>query len=172
MKREGTIPKEQAWFRNDELRTVEKAIRRIVRANDLQSKALSKQIGLTAPQLVILNAIAALGEVTTTALSVHVDLSAATVVTILDNLEARGLVERYRSRHDRRVVHTRLTEPGEELARKAPEPLGAGFAGRIAGLEASRRRELIAALVSVADMMAPVHDHPLPPASHPAPATR
>ncbi|WP_048648230.1 MarR family winged helix-turn-helix transcriptional regulator [Nitratireductor soli] len=154
MTRESTTKKGQAWFRNDDLRAVEKAIRRIVRANDLQSKALGKQIGLTAPQLVVLNGIAALGEVTTTVLSAHVDLSAATVITILDNLEARGLVERYRSLHDRRVVHTRLTPAGEELARRAPEPLGTGFAARLAQLAPERRGELIAALTAVADMMA------------------
>lgn len=150
----------RAWFRNDELRAVEKAIRRIVRANDLQSKALARTIGLTAPQLVVLNAVAALGEVTTTVLSAHVDLSTATVVTILDNLEGRGMVERYRSRADRRVVHTRLTASGEDLVAHAPEPLGETFAGRLAGLEAGRRRQLIEALVAVADIMAPAPARP------------
>src|SRR5690606_15623784 len=126
-------------FRPEELRTVEKAIRRIVRANDLQSKALVKAVGLTSAQLVILKAIANLGELSTTALSAHADLSAATVITILDNLEERGLIERYRSMSDRRIVHTRLTGSGKALVAKAPEPLGATFVERFAALPDGRR---------------------------------
>lgn len=155
MSSDKTTDKAADWFRNEELRAVEKSIRRIVRANDVQSKALSKQIGLTAAQLVILKATAALGEVTTTVLSAHVDLSPATVITILDNLESRHLVERYRSRNDRRVVHTRLTPEGEALVRRAPEPMGDAFAHRLAALDEERRSQLIAALTTIADMMAP-----------------
>ena len=65
-------------------RNLLKSIRRIVRANDLQSRALARLTGLTGPQLIVLMAVAELGEVTTRALADHVDLSAPTVVTILD----------------------------------------------------------------------------------------
>ncbi|WP_163270569.1 MarR family winged helix-turn-helix transcriptional regulator [Chelativorans alearense] len=140
-------------FPSEELRVVEKSIRRILRASDLQSRALIKAIGLTAPQLVILKAIAALGEVTTTVLSAHADLSPATVITILDKLEERAIIERYRSSLDRRIVHTRLTEKGMALVANAPEPLGGTFATRFAVLEAERRREIVDALQAVADMM-------------------
>ncbi|WP_295808830.1 MarR family transcriptional regulator [uncultured Nitratireductor sp.] len=155
---DNTTDKTVDWFRSEELRGVEKSIRRIVRANDVQSKALAKKIGLTAPQLVILKAIAGLGEVTTTVLSAHVDLSAATVTTILDNLESRRVVERYRSRHDRRVVHTRLTPEGAALVTHAPEPMGDAFARRFAGLSPERRNQLTSALNDIADMMAPPGD--------------
>lgn len=138
----------------------EKAIRRILRASDLQSKALIKEIGLTAPQLAILRAIAALGEVTTTALSAHADLSPATVITILDKLEERAIIERYRSPHDRRVVHTRLTEKGMALVAGAPQPLGDAFATRFARLDAHTRRSIVEALVTVADLMTPVRPGP------------
>jgi len=141
-------------FRQEQLRAVEKAIRRIVRANDLQSKALVKAVGLTSAQLVILKAVAALGEVTVTALSAHADLSAATVITILDNLEERGMIERYRSMSDRRIVHTRLTDIGKALIAQAPEPLGAIFTQRFFGLPEERRREIVAAVMELGDMLA------------------
>ncbi|MDN2565868.1 MarR family transcriptional regulator [Aquibium sp. A9E412] len=141
-------------FPQDELRAVEKAIRRIVRASDLQSRTLVKTVGLTAPQLFILRAIAALGEVTTTALSAHADLSPATVVTVLDNLEERGLIDRYRSLSDRRVVHTRLTARGRAVVARAPEALGDPFAGRFFLLPAARRRQIVEAARQLADMMA------------------
>ncbi|MDN3719711.1 MarR family transcriptional regulator [Roseibium salinum] len=91
---------------------VVKAIRKIVRAIDLRSREVSRLTGLTIPQIVVLQGIRDLGQVTTKALSDNADLSSATVVTILDKLEEKGLIERYRSVSDRRIVHARLTEKG------------------------------------------------------------
>lgn len=142
-------------FLGAELKAVEKVIRRIVRAHDLQSKALTKAAGLTAAQLVLLKGIAELGEVTTTALSAHADISPATVVTILDNLEERGLIERYRSAHDRRIVHTRLTPEGLAKTNAAPEPLGAAFVARFAALPMQERKALVAMFTKAADLLLP-----------------
>jgi len=139
----------------EETRTLLKSIRRIVRANDLQSRALAKSIGLTGPQLVILMAVGELGEVTTKALADHADLSPATVVMVLENLEQRAIVQRYRSDMDRRIVFTRLTPKGQQLISHAPRVFGDGFARRFAMLPSSRRRELIASLTSLAELMSP-----------------
>lgn len=136
-----------------QLRHLEKAIRRIVRSHDLLSKALVKATGVTAAQLVVLKGVDALGEVTTTALSAFADLSAATVVTILDNLEERALIERYRSTSDRRIVHTRLTASGKALLVRAPEPLGEVLAARFAGLGEEKRAEMVRAAAAIADLM-------------------
>ncbi len=142
-------------FPADDLHLVEKAIRRIVRAHDLQSKALTKACGLTSAQLVLMRGIAELGEVTSAALSAYADISAATVVTVLDNLEERGLIQRYRSGADRRVVHTRLTEAGRSTVAAAPPPLGRLFAERLATLDNAARRDVVAGIARFADMLAP-----------------
>ena len=126
-----------------ETRNLLKSIRRIVRANDLQSRALARSIGLTAPQLVIMMGVAELGEVTTRPLSEHADLSAATGVTVLDNREQRGIVQRYRSNVDRRIVYTRLTPKGQTLISHAPGVFGSEFARRFAALPAERRQEML-----------------------------
>jgi DNA-binding MarR family transcriptional regulator len=137
----------------EETRRLLKSIRRIVRANDLQSRALAKSIGLTGPQLVILMAVAELGEVTTRALAESADLSPATVVTVLDNLEHREIVERYRSEIDRRVVYTRLTARGVALVSHAPRVFGGDFARRFASLSERRRRELVESVDVLARLM-------------------
>ena len=137
----------------DETRMLLKSIRRIVRANDLQSRALAKATGLTGPQLVILTGVAELGEVTTQALADHADLSAATVVLVLENLEQRAIVERYRSTSDRRIVYTRLTQKGAALVNSTRGLFGAGLAQRFAALPAAKRRQLIASLASIADLV-------------------
>jgi DNA-binding MarR family transcriptional regulator len=151
---ESISPRTQA----DEISAVEtrallKSIRRIVRANDLQSRALAKSTGLTGPQLVILMAVAELGEVTTKALADHADLSPATVVTVLDNLEQRAIVERYRSGIDRRIVYTRLTPRGQELISHAPRVFGGGFVRRFAALSPDRRRRLVSSVAELAELM-------------------
>src|SRR3546814_13458569 len=100
-------------------------------SSDLHSKQLSREVGLTTPQVVVLQAVRDLGEVTTGQLSRLVSLRQGTVTTILDGLESRGLVERYRSAPDRRIVHSRLTRDpktvvqGKRLSRSV-EPDGSG----------------------------------------------
>src|SRR3546814_1832290 len=105
---------------HDASRDVLTALRRIIRATDLHSKQLAREVGLTTPQVVLLQAVRDLGEVTTGQLSRRVSLSQGTVTTILDRLASRGLVVRYRSAADRRVVHSRLTRRG--LARSEEQP--------------------------------------------------
>jgi DNA-binding MarR family transcriptional regulator len=128
-------------------------MRRIVRAHDLQSKALTKSAGLTAAQLVLMKGMAELGEVTSAALSAYADISPATVVTVLDNLEERGLIERYRSGSDRRIVHARLTSKGASRVSEAPAPLGETFMQRYLALSEGQRGQLAEAASWLADVM-------------------
>lgn len=128
-------------------------LRRIIRSVDLQSRHVARTVGLTIPQLIVLQAVRDLGEVTSTTLSAHASLSPATVTTILDKLELRKLVERYRSASDRRVVHTRLTEEGAAALGKAPPLLQESFVRQFDGLDAARQDALLAALGEIATMM-------------------
>jgi DNA-binding MarR family transcriptional regulator len=130
-----------------------KSIRRIVRANDLGSRALQKSSGLTAPQLAVLTAVGSLGEISTTKIAEHVDLSAATVVTILDNLERHQLVTRHRSSEDRRIVFTRPTKAGVAELAKVQGPFNAAFARRFTMLPPERRRQMTENLAALADLM-------------------
>lgn len=129
------------------------ALRRIIRATDLHSKRLAREVGLTTPQIVMLQAARDLGEVTSGELAHHVSLSQGTVTTILDRLESRGLIERYRSASDRRVVHSRLTRQGRALLRKAPPLLHERFIEAFGDLPAGRQRRIIETLGEVAAMM-------------------
>ena len=129
------------------------SLRRIIRATDLQSKRLVKECGLTLPQVMVLRAIDALGDVTVRCISEHVSLSQATVTTILDRLESRGLVERVRSRIDKRVVNARLTERGQETLRGAPTLLHEQFVERFEALAPGEKTQVLSALQRVARMM-------------------
>ena len=115
-------------------------------AADLRSRRLARQTGLTAPQLAVLQAIAELGEVTTGRISANASLSQATVTLILDRLVERGLVERYRSQADRRVVHSRLTDAGKAALIAAGPAVGARLLREFEALPPERRAALAEAL--------------------------
>lgn len=142
---------------------VMKSIRRIVRAMDMRSKKVARDTGLTIPQIVVLQAVRELGEVTTAALSRHADLSPATVVTILDNLQNRDLVERRRSDVDRRIVHTALTETGARILAEAPSLFDEAFGARFGELSPAQQRRIAGAFATVADLLEPVPSKPIVP---------
>ncbi|MCB1354781.1 MAG: MarR family transcriptional regulator [Rhodobacteraceae bacterium] len=129
-----------------------KSIRRLARALDMHSRHINRESGLTLPQLIVLRCVRELGEVTGRAISEAADLSPPTVVGILDKLETKGLIERYRSTRDRRIVHTRLSGTGRALLDRSPSPLGARFETRFMALEARERAEILEAFRKAADL--------------------
>lgn len=138
---------------DDAARLILVAIRRIIRATDLHSKRLMRETGLTTPQLLVLTAVATLGEVTVGRISDHVQLSQATVTSIVDRLVRAELMIRERSTRDRRVIHLRLTPTGRRTLAKAPQPLQREFLERLGALSEDEQMRLLTALQQVADMM-------------------
>ena len=129
------------------------ALRKIKRAMDLYSRKLRKTVGLTAPQLLLLQAIKNKADVSISTLSDEVSLSQATVTSIIDRLESRGLVQRKRSDVDKRVVHAMLTPDGERVLESAPTPLQEQFSTQFADLEDWEQTLIITALQRVASLM-------------------
>ncbi len=141
-----------------------RSVRRIAQAIDVRSREIARLTGLTLPQLLVLQSIRALGEVSTHAVSRDVAMSAPTVVAVLDRLEARGLIVRYRSTSDRRIVHARLTEAGDAALRDAPGLLRPGAMRALADLPPERREALAAAIRAVTDLIAAAEPAREPPA--------
>jgi DNA-binding MarR family transcriptional regulator len=133
------------------------ALRRVIRATDLHSKHLAKTTGLTAPQILLLQTIRDLGQVTIGELANKVSLSQATVTTILDRLEKRSLIYRARSQQDKRKVHAYLTEQAEEILKEAPIPLQDHFAQQFGNLQEWEQSMIISSLQRVAQMMDAEH---------------
>lgn len=129
------------------------ALRRVIRATDLHSKHLAKTTGLTAPQILVLQSIRNMGQVTIGEIATEVSLSQATVTTILDRLEKRKLVFRERSLTDKRKVHAYLTEDAEDILKEAPIPLQDQLARQFGHLKEWEQTLLISSLQRVAQMM-------------------
>lgn len=96
-------------------------LRRIYQAINEYSRSAEKTTGLTGPQLWALKILANRAPMRLSELASEMYLRPATVVGIIDRLEAKGLVTRTRSKKDRRAVDLELTEAGGKIVAKAPE---------------------------------------------------
>ena len=140
-------------MRDQQIESVLVALRRVMRATDLHSRELVRTTGLTAPQLLLLQTIEALGRVGVGELALDMSLSQATVTSILDRLEDRGYLVREKSGPDKRKVFTVLTDKGLAAIKDAPVPLQDSFVAQFRNLASWEQHQIIAALERVATMM-------------------
>lgn len=129
------------------------SLRRILRATSMHSRKLGRSVGLSAPQLLVLRICDEKERPTATEIARAVSLSQATITTILNRLEQRGLLQRERGTSDRRRVHVALTDAGREVLKAAPKPLQESFAARFEALPRWEQYQLVAVLEHVAMMM-------------------
>lgn len=129
------------------------ALRRVIRAIDLRSKQLSKDVGLTGPQLLVLQNIGKMPGIMVRQIAENINLSPATVTSILDRLEARELVQRVRSTEDKRRVGVFLTPTGETALNSAPLPLQEHFINRFSKLQDWEQSQMVATMQRIASMM-------------------
>ena len=129
------------------------AIRRVIRAIDLRSKKLSKDVGITGPQLLVLQELGADPGITAKQVSDIVNLSQATVTSILDRLETKSMVERVRSESDRRRIALYLTAQGKETLKNAPRSMEDSFIEKFNTLEDWEQSLLLSSVQRVANMM-------------------
>lgn len=129
------------------------ALRRVIRAIDMRSKKLNKEAGLTGPQLLVMQNIAKTPGIMVRQIAQNINLSPATVTSILDRLELKVLVERVRSTEDKRRVGVFLTEQGESMLIKAPLPLQEHFVNRFGQLQEWEQSQMVATMQRIASMM-------------------
>jgi len=96
-------------------------IRRVFQVLVDQSRSVEIETGLTGPQLWVVKLLEETSPMKVSDLARRTYLHPATMVGLLDRLEAKNLVKRTRSEKDRRVVHIDLTEQGQELVKNSPE---------------------------------------------------
>lgn len=103
-------------------------------------------LGLTHAQWSPLLRLRLTGECSAATLVSELGLDAGAMSRLLDRLEAKGLVERSRCNHDRRVVMVSLTEAGREATAGVPEVLAEVFNAHLAGFSHTEWQSLISML--------------------------
>lgn len=129
------------------------SIRKIIRAIDIRSRKLSKEAGVTGPQLIVLQELARVKGITSKEVSTNVNLSQATVTSILDRLEAKRFIKRIRSESDRRRIALFLTDEGKEALINAPQPIEDSFIEKFSALKEWEQFQLMSSVERIAEMM-------------------
>lgn len=129
------------------------ALRRILRATELNARMLARETGLTTPQLIVLEIVVAAGRVTPKEISGKAGVGQATASALIDRLETRKLVTRTRDERDRRVVWVAPTEAGRTLLEAAPDPLQRTFSQQFEALPDWEQAMIVAALERIGAML-------------------
>ena len=129
------------------------ALRKIIQSIELNSKSLVKRVGLTGPQLMILQEVSKTGDVSVGEIAKAISLSQGTVTGIVERMEKRGLLERYRSTIDRRRVIVHVTETGEALLLNAPPLMQESFVDQFNRLHKWEQYMILSALQLLVSIM-------------------
>jgi MarR family transcriptional regulator, organic hydroperoxide resistance regulator len=107
------------------------------------TKGMAREVGLTGPQLTVIKLLETFSDLSLSSLSERIRAQNSTVTGIIDRMEREGLVRRERSTTDRRVVHIRLSDKGQRLARQIQvEPMEI-FRGALLGLSSQDLKDLL-----------------------------
>ena len=117
------------------IRDIVQSIRRLVRAEYLDSQKMSKQYGLTGPQSLVMRLLINNGPLSSAELSRRMYVTPSNLTGIIDRLQKKELVERIRKEGDRRVALITLTESGEKLGQSIPDPIEKKFVNQLADLD-------------------------------------
>lgn len=132
-------------------------LRQIIRATDLHDKHLSRLTGLTMPQLMTMQTLRISGPLTIGMLAREMNLAQATVTSIIDRLERKGLVRRERSHTDKRKVLACPTEAGLELLKSAPATLQDTFIREFEDMHDWEQSMIVASLERVSHILGAHH---------------
>jgi MarR family transcriptional regulator, organic hydroperoxide resistance regulator len=115
------------------------SLRRITKAIQNYSHEVSDKFGITAPQLWAVKTISQHEGLSPGELSQRMYLHPSSITGLIDRLEKKDFVERYRDKEDRRVIKLQLTPRGTVLMRMTPDPIQGKM---IHGLSKLKRTEL------------------------------
>ncbi len=132
-------------------------IRRLMQTNELYTKELNKKYQVSAPQLSCLLALYENGPLPPSQIAKHIMVNSSTVTGIIDRLEQKNLVERWRISPDRRVITIQLTENGKKLAENAPAPIQQKIVDGLKKLSPHETGQIVHSLTKLTFML-DIHD--------------
>lgn len=138
------------------------ALRRVLRALDTNARAIARASGLTHAQMLVLHALSEAGQEMPRDIARRLGVSQATVSTLIDRMEARGLVRRARRAADRRMVWVILTDEGRRVLDAAPDPLHDMFIRRFEALPDWEQAMLMATTERLGHLFDAATMEPLP----------
>lgn len=129
------------------------ALRRILRATELNARQLASASGLTPSQLIVLQLVAREGKALPSAVARDAHLTQATVTSLVDKLTQAGLTSRRRDTEDRRRIWIEATDAGKSRLAESPDLLQDRFAASFDQLENWQQLMVVSVLEQVASML-------------------
>ena len=129
------------------------ALRRILRRTEFHRREVAQSVGLTSVQLRLLKLTTEGQCATAKSLAIQMHVSQATVTTLLDKLETRGLITRKISASDRRQKMILLTEKGQHALDNVHDPMQRNFAARFEQLEEWEQSMMLASVERIAALL-------------------
>lgn len=129
------------------------ALRQILRATELNSRALAKHSGLNPSQLILMNLVDRVGQISPGEAARSMSISQGTVTVLVEKLAEKGYLSRQKSQQDKRKFILSLTASGLEAIQTAPDMLQERFLKAFGHLESWEQSYLVGALERVAGML-------------------
>jgi DNA-binding MarR family transcriptional regulator len=129
------------------------SIRKLMQAGEFYTKELTKKYQVSAPQLNCLISLYENGPLPPSQIAKYIMVKSSTVTGIVDRLEQKGLVQRFRNSPDRRVITIELTDSGKNLAKNAPPPIQQKIIDGLKKLSKDELDQIILSLTKLTDML-------------------
>ena len=119
-------------------------LRKIIRSINLESKKIEKELGISIPQLLVLQYLSDQNNYRAFAKDIkeYINLNASTISGIISRLETKALVAKSPKPDDKRAVYVVLTAKGADLLYKYPPTLQEKLSQRLEKLTAEQIEEL------------------------------
>lgn len=137
--------------RKDSQRDILEAIRRILRALRISSRAAESDLGLSGAQLLVLQILASAESLSINELAERTRTHQSSVSTVVSRLADRGFVKRSPSPEDARRVEVSIKPAGLRLVEKAPVLAQEKLFEAIAGLSPAKQKSLAVLLNEVVE---------------------
>lgn len=129
------------------------SIRKLMQAGEFYTKELNKKYQVSSPQLNCLLSLYENGPLPPSQIAKHIMVKSSTVTGIVDRLEQKGLVKRFRNSPDRRIITIELTDSGKNLAKHAPPPIQQKIIDGLKKLSKDELDQIIFSLTKLTDML-------------------
>ncbi len=129
------------------------SIRKLMQAGEFYTKELNKKYQVSAPQLNCLLSLYENGPLPPSQIAKHIMVKSSTVTGIVDRLEQKDLVKRFRNSPDRRIITIELTDSGKNLAKNAPPPIQQKIIDGLKKLSEDELDQIIFSLTQLTDML-------------------
>jgi DNA-binding MarR family transcriptional regulator len=128
-------------------------IRRLIQAEKVYSKQLNRSYRVSRAQMNCLRTLYENGPLPPSTIAKNITVKASTVTGVVDRLERKGMVARFRNIQDRRGIGIQLTEAGREFIENGPRPIRECILNGLKHLTESETDYVIRALTRVVDML-------------------